>query len=88
VTAGYVQISTEQLRLAVQRVADKLLVSSEMAHRAHSGNPAFRRPSISSFEFDCPPRASHADMVKVGSSSRMRAAASRASRVTSEVSKS
>jgi len=25
VTAGYVQVSTEQLRVAVQRVADKLL---------------------------------------------------------------
>src|SRR5215468_1608524 len=23
----------------------------------YSGNPAFRRPSISSFAFDCPPRA-------------------------------
>jgi hypothetical protein len=38
--------------------------------RPHSGNPAFRRPSISSFEFDCPPRAVHADIVvKAGSTS-------------------
>ena len=29
----------------------------------HSANPAFRRPSISSFEFDSPPRAIHADIV-------------------------
>jgi hypothetical protein len=30
---------------------------TEAVHRAHSGNPAFRKPSITSFEFDCPPRA-------------------------------
>jgi hypothetical protein len=47
--------------------------------RVHSGNPAFRRPSISSFEFDCPPRAIHPDIVKAQSSSSTRAAASRAS---------
>jgi hypothetical protein len=47
--------------------------------RAHSGNPAFRRPSISSFEFEYPPRAMNADIVKVGSVSSTRAAASRAS---------
>jgi len=46
---------------------------------SHSGNPAFRRPSISSLEFDCPPRAIHADIVKAGSTSSRRAAASRAS---------
>jgi hypothetical protein len=39
----------------------------EATHRAHSGNPAFRRPSISSFEFDCPPREIYADIVKAGS---------------------
>src|SRR5690242_16493522 len=38
-------------------------------HRVHSGNPAVRRPSISSFVFDCPPRAIYADIVKPGSSS-------------------
>jgi hypothetical protein len=48
-------------------------------HRAYSGNPAFRRPSINSFEFACPPRAIQADIVKAGSSSSRRAAASRAS---------
>src|SRR5579871_2250794 len=42
------------------------------AHWAHSGNPAFRRPSIRSFEFDCPPRAIHEEIVKVGSTSRRR----------------
>jgi hypothetical protein len=52
---------------------------NEAAHPTHSGNPAFRRPSISSFEFVCPPRAIHADIVKAGSSSSRRAAASRAS---------
>ena len=34
---------------------------------SYSGNPAFRRPSIISFAFDCPPRAIHADIVKAGS---------------------
>jgi hypothetical protein len=52
---------------------------NEGIHRAHSGNPALRRPSISSFAFDCPPRAIHADIVKAGSTSSRRAAASRAS---------
>ncbi len=52
---------------------------SARAHRAHSGNPAFRRPSISSFAFDCPPRAIHEDIVKAGSTSSRCAAASRAS---------
>jgi len=47
--------------------------------RVHSGNRAFRRPSINSFEFSCPPRAIHADIVNVGSVSSRRAAASRAS---------
>jgi len=51
--------------------------SREAARRAHSGNPAFRRPSISSFAFVCPPRAIHVDIVKAGSSSSRRAAASR-----------
>lgn len=32
------------------------------ARRAHSGSLAFRRPSISSFECDCPPRAMNADI--------------------------
>ena len=41
---------------------------SEGVHRVHSGNPAFRRPSISNFAFDCPPRAIQADIVKLGSS--------------------
>jgi hypothetical protein len=48
-------------------------------HRLHSGSPAFRRPSINSFEFDCPPRAIHVVIVKSGSTSSTRAAASRAS---------
>ena len=47
--------------------------------RSYSGNPAFRRPSISSFEFDCPPRAMYSDIVKAGSTSSRRAVASRAS---------
>ena len=50
-------------------------------HPAHSGNPAFRRPSIISFQPDVSPgaRAINADIVKVGSSSSKRAAAPRAS---------
>jgi hypothetical protein len=55
------------------------MTSSARAHRAHSGNPAFRRPSINSFAFDCPPRAIYADIVKAGSRSSTSAAASRAS---------
>jgi hypothetical protein len=47
--------------------------------RAHSGSPAFRRPSINSVEFVCPPRAIHAEIVKAGSSSNIRAIASCAS---------
>ena len=47
--------------------------------RAHSGNPAFRRPSVINFAFDRPPRAIHEDIVKAGSISSRRAAASRVS---------
>jgi hypothetical protein len=47
--------------------------------RAYSGNPAFRRPSMYSFAFDVPPRVMNADIVKAGSTSSRRAAASRAS---------
>jgi hypothetical protein len=47
--------------------------------RVHSGNPAFRRPSIINFAFEYPPRATNAVIVKAGSSSSRRAAASRAS---------
>jgi hypothetical protein len=47
---------------------------------AHSVNPAFRKPSIISFAvFDSWLRAIHADIVKAGSISSIRAAASRAS---------
>ena len=49
------------------------------AHRARSGSPALRQPSINSFEFDCLPRAIHADIVKAESTSSARAAASHAS---------
>src|ERR1700741_5345655 len=41
--------------------------SCQRAARVHSGNPAFRRPSINSFALDCPPRAIYADIVKAGS---------------------
>jgi hypothetical protein len=44
----------------------------------YSGNPAFRSPSICS-KNDCVPRAINADIVKAGSISSTRAAASRAS---------
>ena len=46
---------------------------------AHSGNPAFRSPSINSFAFDRPPRAMNSEIVKAGSTSSRCAAASRAS---------
>jgi len=52
---------------------------SAQTHRAHSGNPAFRSPSINSFAFDRPPRAMNSEIVKAGSVSSTRAAASRAS---------
>src|SRR5947207_10279648 len=56
--------------------AAKRVTLSAWASAVYSGNPAFRRPSISSFAFDCPPRAIHADIVKPGSVSSTRAAAS------------
>jgi hypothetical protein len=49
------------------------------ALESYSGNPAFRRPSINSFAFDCPPRAIYEDIAKPGSVSSRCAAASRAS---------
>ena len=55
------------------------VIPSSAAYRVHSGNPAFRRPSINSFAFDCPPRAIHSEIVNAGSTSSTRAAASRAS---------
>ena len=55
------------------------ITSSMPASPVHSGNPAFRRPSVSSFAFDCPPRAIHEVIVKAGSTPSRRAAASRAS---------
>jgi hypothetical protein len=40
------------------------LVPAQVA-RVHSGNPAFRRPSIIRFGFVCPPRAIHAEIVRL-----------------------
>jgi hypothetical protein len=57
----------------------ELARSLARARPAHSGNPAFRRPSINSFEFEYPPRAINAEIAKAGSVSSTRAAASRAS---------
>src|SRR6516165_1452883 len=56
-----------------------LATDNEAAHRVHSGNPAFRRPSIKRFHFEKAPRASHEEIVNVGSISSIRAAACRAS---------
>ena len=83
--------SSDRGRLAAQYVAKgqllthapqqegfNLITSSARASTVHSGNTAFRSSSISSFEFGCQPRAIHADIVKVGSTSSRRAAASRA----------
>jgi len=63
---------------ASQRIASYSITLSKRAHHAHSGNPALRRPSISS-KNDSPPRAINADIVKAGSTSSKRAAASCAS---------
>jgi len=52
---------------------------SAQTHRAHSGNPAFRSPSINSFACDRLHRPILADIVKAGSTSSRLAAASRAS---------
>ena len=49
------------------------------AQETYSGNPAFRRPSMVSFEFEYPLRAINPEIVKAGSTSSRRAAASRAS---------
>ncbi len=64
-----------------QRRESKAVIRSprRYKHWAHSGNPAFRRPSISSFAFDRPPRAMNPEIVKAGSVSSTRAAPSRAS---------
>jgi hypothetical protein len=58
------------------RVVD---TGNERTHRDHSGNPAFRRPSINSSTFFLGSRAISADIVKAGSISSTRAAASCAS---------
>jgi transposase len=49
------------------------------ALESYSGKPTFRRPSIKSLEFVCPPRAINLEIVNAGSNSSIRAAASRAS---------
>jgi len=59
-----------------KRSFDHLVGAGE---RAHSGNPAFRRPSINSFKCDCLRRPILADIVKAGSISSRRAVAKRAS---------
>jgi hypothetical protein len=56
------------------------MVSPPMrASTVYSGSPAFRRPSFNSFKCDCLRRPILADIVKAGSISSRRAAASRAS---------
>jgi hypothetical protein len=64
---------------APQQQGVLLITSSSRASTVHSGNPAFRRPSVTSCAFDCPPQALHPDIVKAGLTSSRRAAASRAS---------
>src|SRR5215467_2533506 len=74
---GYVRRFVGDGPLAdIGRSLDQLVGAGD---HAYSGTPAFRNPSINSFAFDCPPRAIHADIVKAGSTSSRRAAASRAS---------
>ena len=73
------QMASFKGRLPPPRFTGRVLATgNEGIHRAHSGNPAFRRPSIKTFEFDWPPRAIIADIVRPGSTSSRRAAASRA----------
>lgn len=76
-------VGTEQDRPAIVREELELTQCrssiTSWTLESYSGNRAFRRPSIISFEFDWPPRAIHADIVKAGSSSTRLAAASRAS---------
>jgi hypothetical protein len=62
---------------APQQQGVLLITSSARASTVHSGNPAFRRPSVTSCAFDCPLQAIHPD--KAGLTSSRRAAASRAS---------
>jgi len=62
---------------APQQQGVLLITSSSRASTVHSGNPAFRRPSVTSCAFDCPLQAIHPD--KAGLTSSRRAAASRAS---------
>src|SRR6202040_4241944 len=61
----------------VRALVDKTVARFGRLDVAHSGSPAFRSPSVSSVAFDCPPRAIHEEIVKAGSTSRRRAAASR-----------
>src|SRR5712672_3223112 len=59
-------ISKSELKSARRRRGSQgrvFATGNEAAHRAHSGNPAFRRPSISSFAFGSAPRAIEADIV-------------------------
>jgi hypothetical protein len=58
-------------------ISRRSITSSQL--ESYSGNPAFRRPSINSFECDCLRRPILSDIVKAGSTSSRRAAASRAS---------
>jgi hypothetical protein len=51
---------------ASQQIARIRITLSAWARAAYSGRPALRRPSVSSFALDCPPRAIHADIVKPG----------------------
>ena len=75
------RVGFRQLRTCRRTRPGQLCARSPRPYCApgYSGNPAFRRPSINSFAFDCPPRAINADIVKAGSISSTRAAASRAS---------
>jgi hypothetical protein len=75
------RVGNRQLRTCRRTRPGKLCARSPRPYCApgYSGNPAFRRPSINSFAFGCPPRVINADIVKAGSISSTRAAASCAS---------
>ena len=47
------------------------VTGNEATHRAHSGNNlAFRRPSMVTFELDCPPRATHEEPLPITRATR------------------
>ena len=61
---------------------------NEAAHRVHSGNPAFRRPSVISVAFDCPPQGDPRGYCKAGIDLKQTCRRLSCLRVTSETGES